>query len=143
MADFLLYVFKLNVLAALLIVLVFWCVQVSEQKIFCLVEKLDLAGGVAGLAGSGSDTGLLECDPHSDTAAGDGRTGSGSQGRSSGAGTGSGRGDSSDGKQSRCFRKHGSSGKYFTVPGTGNTNAIGISDAGSGMAGGCGFVWFV
>ena len=51
------------------------CVQVSEQKIFCLVEKLDLAGGVAGLAGPGSDTGLLERDPHSDTAAGDGYQG--------------------------------------------------------------------
>ena len=53
MADFLLYVFKLNVLAALLIVLV---LCVSKFLIFCLVEKLDLAGGVAGLAGPGSDT---------------------------------------------------------------------------------------
>ena len=47
------------------------------------------------------------------------------------------------GKQSRCFGKHVSSGKYCTVQETGNTNAIGISDTGSGMAGNCSSVWLV
>ena len=55
------------------------CVRVSEQKVFCLVEKLDLAGGITGSAGAGTAAGLLERDPHSDTAAGDRRTGFGSQ----------------------------------------------------------------
>ena len=55
------------------------CVQVSEQKIFCLVEKLDLAGGITGSAGASTNAGLLERNPYSDTAAGHGRTGSGSQ----------------------------------------------------------------
>ena len=46
----------------------FRCINLSEQKIFRMVEKHPVAGDICYFASAGADTGFMECDSYSDSA---------------------------------------------------------------------------